>query len=51
MVDTLGCTVLHRTDWLEVMRHADYTGDYRFTDSKTLKLTEAIKIKFYLTDN
>ena len=39
----LGCTVLHRTDWLEVMKHAEYKGDYKFTDSKTLKLTESLK--------
>lgn len=34
----LGSTVLHRKDWISVLTHTGYTGDYRFTDSKTLNL-------------
>ena len=34
----LGCTILHEQDWLEVMKHAGYTGDYKFTTSKSLNL-------------
>tara|TARA_B100000609_G_C17101896_1_gene375030 strand:- start:115 stop:792 length:678 start_codon:yes stop_codon:yes gene_type:complete len=34
----LGTTILHRQDWLTVMQHVGYSGDYKFTDSKSLKL-------------
>lgn len=34
----LGTTILTRADWIEVMRHAGYTGDYAFVTAKTLGL-------------
>ena len=34
----LGATLLHKRDWIEVMRHAGYTGDYKFTTAESLKL-------------
>lgn len=33
-----GTTVLTKADWLEVMKHAGYTGDYRFDTPKLLNL-------------
>jgi len=37
----LGTTILTKADWIEVMKHAGYTGDYRFDTAKTLNLVEA----------
>jgi len=37
----LGCTVLSKQDWIEVLNHAGYTGDYRFNTAQSLKLVEA----------
>ena len=34
----LGTTILTKADWLAVMEHAGYTGDYRFDTAKSLKL-------------
>ena len=34
----LGTTILTKADWLAVMHHAGYTGDYRFDTAKSLKL-------------
>lgn len=34
----LGCTILSKADWLEVMEHAGYTGDYRFNTAESLRL-------------
>ena len=34
----LGTTILTKADWLEVMAHAGYTGDYRFDTAKSLNL-------------
>lgn len=34
----LGTTILTKADWVEVMEHAKYTGDYRFDTAKTLRL-------------
>ena len=39
----LGCTILSKADWIEVLKHAGYTGDYKFNTSKSLKLIEKIK--------
>ena len=37
----LGTTViLKREEWIEVMKHAGYVGDYTFIDAKRLKLKE-----------
>ena len=34
----LGTTVLHEEEWVEVLKHVEYTGDYKFTGAKTLHL-------------
>ncbi len=34
----LGSTVLHEDDWVEVLTHVGYTGDYKFTTARSLKL-------------
>jgi len=34
----LGATLLHEEEWIEVMENAGYTGDYKFTTSRSLKL-------------
>ena len=37
----LGTTILTKADWLSVMEHAGYTGDYRFDTAKYLNLVRA----------
>lgn len=37
----LGTTILTKADWIGVMEHAGYTGDYRFDTAKSLKLVRA----------
>ncbi len=34
----LGTTVLHEDEWVEVLKHAGYTGDYKFQTARSLKL-------------
>lgn len=34
----LGTTILTKSDWIKVMQHAGYTGDYRFDTAKSLNL-------------
>jgi hypothetical protein len=34
----LGTTILRKEEWLEVLTHAGYTGDYKFTNAATLNL-------------
>ena len=34
----LGTTLLHEDGWREVMEHTGYTGDYKFTTSRSLNL-------------
>lgn len=34
----LGCTLLPKDDWREVLAHCEYTGDYKFITAKTLGL-------------
>jgi hypothetical protein len=34
----LGATILKPEEWVEVLEHAGYTGDYKFTGAKSLKL-------------
>ena len=34
----LGTTILTKADWIAVMQHAGYVGDYRFDTAKSLKL-------------
>lgn len=36
----LGTTFLKREEWVEVMRHANYTGDYAFVSAASLGLEE-----------
>jgi hypothetical protein len=36
----LGTTILTKSDWLEVLTHCGYTGDYRFDTAKSLNLKE-----------
>jgi len=38
----LGCTVLSKTDWVEVLNHVGYTGDYKFNTAQSLNLIEKI---------
>ena len=35
---TLGTLVLKREEWLEVLNHCGFTGDYRFDTAKTMNL-------------
>mgnify|MGYP001569832792 FL=1 len=37
----LGTTILSKADWLEVLKHCGYTGDYWFITSKYLRLRES----------
>jgi len=37
----LGSTILSKPDWIEVLNHVGYTGDYRFNTAQSLNLTEA----------
>ena len=34
----LGVTLLHEDDWVRVLEHAGYTGDYKFTTARSLRL-------------
>lgn len=34
----LGATILSKSDWIEVLKHAGYTGDYKFNTARSLKL-------------
>jgi ubiquinone/menaquinone biosynthesis C-methylase UbiE len=36
----LGCTILSKSDWVEVLNHAGYTGDYKFNTAQSLNLIE-----------
>jgi len=36
----LGCTILSKRDWVKVLSHAGYTGDYKFNTAQSLKLIE-----------
>lgn len=35
----LGCTILKKDEWKEVLNHCGYTGDYWFVTAQSLKLT------------
>lgn len=37
----LGTTVLMQEEWVAVMKHAGYTGDYKFTNAQSLNLVAA----------
>ena len=34
----LGTTILHKEEWLDLLKHAKYSGDYFFTNAKYLNL-------------
>ena len=34
----LGTTILHENEWVEVLNHVGYTGDYKFNSAKSLHL-------------
>ncbi len=36
----LGTTLLHEEEWLEVLKHVHYTGDYKFTTARSLNLIQ-----------
>ena len=36
----LGTTVLHEDEWVEVLKHVGYTGDYKFQTARSLMLVE-----------
>lgn len=36
----LGTTILHEDEWKEVLKHAGYTGDYKFQTARSLNLVE-----------
>ena len=40
----LGTTILRKDEWIEVMKHANYTGDYSFVTAKTLKLCDPLGV-------
>jgi len=37
----LGSTILSKDDWVEVLNHVGYTGDYKFNTAESLNLIEA----------
>lgn len=37
----LGCTILRKDEWIEVLQHVAYTGDYKFNTAKSLRLQRA----------
>lgn len=39
----LGSTFLKKKEWIEILNYCDYTGDYYFTNAKTLNLSYDIK--------
>ena len=36
----LGTTILQKQEWKEILKHTGYSGDYFFTNSKSLNLIE-----------
>ena len=39
-VPLLGSTILSKGDWVEVLNHVGYTGDYKFNTASSLNLVE-----------
>ena len=39
----IGTTILRKEEWLEVLKYSGYTGDYFFTNAKTLNLINQSK--------
>lgn len=38
----LGSTVLKKNEWIEVLKHSEFTGDYKFNTAASLNLIEKI---------
>jgi len=36
----LGCTILSKIEWIEVLKHVGYTGDYKFNTAQSLNLID-----------
>ena len=36
----LGTTILKKKEWIEVLKHTKYSGDYKFNNAKSLNLEE-----------
>lgn len=36
----LGTTILHTSEWVKVLEHVNYSGDYKFNTAKSLNLIE-----------
>lgn len=36
----LGCTILSKMDWIEVLEHVGYMGDYKFNTAQSLNLID-----------
>jgi len=34
----LGTTILHENEWLDILKHVEYKGDYKFTTARSLDL-------------
>ena len=39
----IGTTILRKQEWVEVLKHVNYTGDYFFTNAETLNLKRLTK--------
>jgi len=39
----IGTTILRKQEWVEVLKHVNYTGDYFFTNAETLNLKRVTK--------
>ena len=37
----LGTVILRKEEWIELLKHTNYSGDYYFTNSESLNLTKA----------
>lgn len=38
----LGSTILKKNEWVEVLKHSGFTGDYKFNTATSLNLIEKI---------
>jgi hypothetical protein len=36
----LGATILKKKEWIEVLKHTKYNGDYKFNTAKSLNLVQ-----------
>ena len=39
----LGSTILRKVEWIEVLKHSGFTGDYKFNTASSLNLIEKIE--------